>query len=233
VFEARKIIYPRKGADAWWDLKQLVEQTKNTLTIFEYAHPNCIGIFVFNCSSTYEGFAENALNVNDININLGKKQKKMCNTIIPLNNPGLAPSEEDTHERVQQMCFPEDHSDPVLRGKPKGLWAVLMECKSIWDKYIAMCKAHGAKVVGKCGTCTKSDVRKDAECCVVHVEVMGQEHKTFMQDIRLAKNEMPSGVDNEWCCMHQVLLLQEDFQNEKPLLQHVIENAGHVCVFLP
>ncbi|EKM78048.1 hypothetical protein AGABI1DRAFT_42629, partial [Agaricus bisporus var. burnettii JB137-S8] len=34
-------------------------------------------------------------------------------------------------------------------------------------------------------------------------------------------------------CMQRVLSLQEDFQNEKPLLQLIIEQAGHKCLFLP
>ena len=35
------------------------------------------------------------------------------------------------------------------------------------------------------------------------------------------------------CCMQRVLSLQSDFQNEKPLLQLVIERARHKCLFLP
>ena len=35
------------------------------------------------------------------------------------------------------------------------------------------------------------------------------------------------------CCMQCVLFLQPDFVNEKPLLQLVIEKAGHKCLFLP
>ena len=33
--------------------------------------------------------------------------------------------------------------------------------------------------------------------------------------------------------MHRVLALQEDFQSEKPLMQSIIEDAGHICIFLP
>jgi len=33
--------------------------------------------------------------------------------------------------------------------------------------------------------------------------------------------------------MYQVLVLQEDFQIEKPLIQSVIKDARHVCLFLP
>ena len=35
------------------------------------------------------------------------------------------------------------------------------------------------------------------------------------------------------CCMQKVLYEQADFCNEKPLLQIVIEGAGHKCYFLP
>jgi hypothetical protein len=28
-------------------------------------------------------------------------------------------------------------------------------------------------------------------------------------------------------------MLREDFQTEKPLIQSIIEDAGHVCIFLP
>ena len=38
---------------------------------------------------------------------------------------------------------------------------------------------------------------------------------------------------NVYCCMEKCLRNQEDFRNEKPLLQIVIEEAGHICMFLP
>ena len=35
------------------------------------------------------------------------------------------------------------------------------------------------------------------------------------------------------CCMQHMLSMEQDFRNEKPLLQIVIERAGHKCIFLP
>lgn len=35
------------------------------------------------------------------------------------------------------------------------------------------------------------------------------------------------------CCWSKILSLQSDFANEKPLLKRIIEEAGHVCLFLP
>ena len=36
---------------------------------------------------------------------------------------------------------------------------------------------------------------------------------------------------NDWCCMYHILSLQEDFANEKSMLQHYIEGRGHICMF--
>jgi len=232
-FEAQAIIYPGKGFDAWWDLKQLIVQIKNTISIFELTHPDRTGVFVFDRSSAHEGFAEDALNIYRMNVNPGGKQKRLRDTIIPLNNPDPAPGEDDTRGRVQHMYFPDDFHDPKLRGQAKGVRVVLMERKSIWDKYTAICTARKAKIVGKCASCTKSQTHKDTENRVAMAEAMGQGDAATMEDTTLIESEMPSSTDDEWCCMHRVLSLQEDFQMEKPLVQSIIEDAGHVCLFLP
>ncbi|KIJ30855.1 hypothetical protein M422DRAFT_186615, partial [Sphaerobolus stellatus SS14] len=35
------------------------------------------------------------------------------------------------------------------------------------------------------------------------------------------------------CCLRKSLECQQDFGDEKPLLQQIIENAGHKCYFIP
>jgi hypothetical protein len=35
------------------------------------------------------------------------------------------------------------------------------------------------------------------------------------------------------CCLKQILELQPDFQQQKSLVQEVIEAAGHLCIFCP
>lgn len=236
AFEARKITYPGKGFDPWWDLTQLIKQVKTSISIFEYTHPGCIGVFVFDRSSAHGGFAEDALNINSMNIHHGGKQKRLRSTIIPLNNPDPPPGEEDTRGQVQHMCFPEDHENPAFRGQPKGIKFVLMERKSIWAKYTKICKerGHGTKLVGKCGTCTKSQTRKDTECRVAKIEEeKQQEDNAPMDEEAPPETDTPSAAVDKWCCMYRLLSLQEDFLTEKPMIQSIIENAGHVCLFLP
>ena len=65
---------------------------------------------MFDRSSTHEGFAEDALNINNMNVNPGGRQRKLRDTVIPLKNPGPAPGEEDTRGCVQHMCFPKDYN---------------------------------------------------------------------------------------------------------------------------
>lgn len=40
-------------------------------------------------------------------------------------------------------------------------------------------------------------------------------------------------VDATDCCCKRILELQDDFQQQKSLVQEVIEEAGHLCIFLP
>jgi hypothetical protein len=195
------------------------------IKIFELTHPNCTVVFTFDQSSAHEGFAEDALNVNKINVQPTCKHSKLCDTIIPFSNPDPVPDEEDMCSQFQHMCFPVYHSDLDLWDKPKGIKVVLEEHKSVWDKFTMVCREHGKKIVGKCGVCTKSDACKDKEQHIALAEAMEQGDVPLME-------EKPSYVANKWCCMHKVLLLQEDFWSEKPLIQSIIEDARHICLFL-
>jgi hypothetical protein len=99
--------------------------------VFKHTYPGCIRDFVFDRSSVYKGFAEDALNINLMNLHPEGKQKKLYDTIILLNNLDLALGKEDTYGKVQHMCFPKDHEDLQLRGQPKGIRAVLEERKLV------------------------------------------------------------------------------------------------------
>ena len=210
----------------------MIKQLKVMIKIFEVTHLNCIGIFTFDQSSAHEGFAEDSLKVKKMNVNPAKKQSRLRDTIIPLSNPDPAPGEEDTRGRIQHMCFPADHPDPNLRDKPKRIRAVLEERKSVWDRFTTICRECGKKVVGKCAACTKSELSKDKERSIAIAEAMEQGEVPLTEDTFTA-SEIPSNTTDEWCCMYKTLSLQDDFQSEKPLIQLIIEHAGHVCLFLP
>jgi hypothetical protein len=70
------------------DNAQLLQQIKTAIPVFKYLHiPGTIGIFIFDCSAVHKAFVDDALNVRNMNVKPGGKQWKLCNTIIPLNNP--------------------------------------------------------------------------------------------------------------------------------------------------
>jgi hypothetical protein len=198
VTDARRIIYPGKNHDGWWDLKQLMDQTHDAVDIFEYLHPDKVGVWVFNCLSAHEGLAADALNVNNMNVNPGGKQKHLQSTTIPLDNPAPKPGCPDTHGLQQDMVYPHDHPTAELRGQPKGMKTVLQERVSMWDELSERC---GGKVVGKCKGCTKSQAKKDAERRVAAAEAMGQEDT--LEEADLAQAEQPGTAERDvWCCMH-------------------------------
>jgi len=169
-----------------------------------------------------------------MNVGHRKKQRKLCDTVIPLSNPEPAPGEEDTCSQVQKMSFPDGHPNPELRGQAKGIKNILQEHKSIWNEYTMICVERGTRLVGKCTPCSKSQTQKDAECHGIFAEAAGQEDAASADDMIAANSATPSTPrPDEWCCMHRVLSLQEDFRTERPLIQTLIEDAGHICLFLP
>jgi hypothetical protein len=229
VTDTRKIIYPGKNHDAWWDLDQLIEQTKDAVDIFEYLQPNKVGMWLFDCSLAHEGLAADALNINNMNVNPEGKQKLLRETTIPTTNPPPKPGCRDTRGLLQEMVYSSTHPDFELCGKAKGMKAVLQEQESVWDELSTRCNG---KVVGKCKCCKTLQAKKDTEGRVAAAEAMGQEDTLTDEEISQA-DEVVVAPANEWCCMYHVLSVQDDFANEKSLIQHYLEGHRHNCMYLP
>jgi len=73
---------------------------------------------------------------------------------------------------------------------------------------------------------------------VMFVEAAGQRNPASVDGMIVVDPENPDGKmpptsEDMWCCMQCVLTLQEDFPTERPLVQLLIEDAGHICLFLP
>ncbi len=45
--------------------------------------------------------------------------------------------------------------------------------------------------------------------------------------------ECKEKCESKTCCAKQILTLQPDFAAQKSLIQEIIEDAGHLCIFLP
>jgi hypothetical protein len=100
---------------------------EDAVDICEYLHPNAVAVWVFDCSSSHEGLAPDALNVNNMNVHPSGKQTLIHKTIIPLNKPPPQDGRVDMRGHVQTMVFPHNHLDPKLAGQAKGMLAVLKE----------------------------------------------------------------------------------------------------------
>jgi hypothetical protein len=116
VKDARCIMYPRSGGDTWWDHAQLLAQVDWAISIFEEAHPKCVGRFLFDHSSAHALLGPNALHAFDMNKSNGGSQRKQKDTIIPMNNPCVK-----HHRKAQKMT--------TEAGEAKGLQQTLKECR--------------------------------------------------------------------------------------------------------
>ena len=157
----------------------------------------------------------------------GGKQPRMRDTIIPGTG------------QVQTMVFPNDcegvdkDGNPVA-GKAKGMEQVLAE-RGLLLVLEAAAKSHGKKVVGTCDLCRASQAERERvarEAKSRQAEIDGLEPGCLARFGAFELDEQDGGRPVD-CCMQRFLSVQDDFKNEKPLLQLIIEGAGHTCLFLP
>ena len=203
-------------------------QVKRVIPLFEYMYPNAVAEFIFDQSSAHGAFAPDALNAKEMNVNPGGKQRRMHPTIIPDDAPNPA-----VRGQVQDMIFPNDlpphHPYFQFRGQPKGM-RVILEERGILAHVIAQ---NGGKVLpGDCANCKMSQRARDKAAC----ETAAATSESFYSEINTDDEDSPSldaYLPTSTCCMRRIMSLQKDFCSEKPLLQIIIEEAGHKCYFLP
>jgi hypothetical protein len=64
------------------------------------------------------------------------------------------------------------------------------------------------------------------------IKVVLMERGLWRSDLRgKCHSKCPTGATE--CCNKRILECQTDFQAQKPLIQEIIEAAGHLCIFLP
>ena len=91
--------------DGYFNNDHLLTQVEHTITIFEEIHPNNQALFLFDNAPSHKKMADDALNVERMNVNPGGMQPVMRSTVWNGN--------------VQSMVYPN--------GTPKGMKAVLEE----------------------------------------------------------------------------------------------------------
>ena len=103
VQEARLLLETQK--EGYFNNDHLLGQVECTINIFERVHPQAKGLFLFDNAPSHRKLAEDALNVNRINVHPGGKQPVMRNT--------------KWNGQVQPLIFDD--------GTPKGMKAILEE----------------------------------------------------------------------------------------------------------
>ena len=157
---ATETITPGKNDDGWWTAEHLSMQFKaKAIPMFNYLHPDCVAVFLFDNSTNHGALANDALNVNKMNLGIGGKQAQLRAGWFL----------QDDVRIVHEMVFPSTHTQA---GIPKGIKQVLLE-RNLW--------VPGMK----------------------------------LQDARA------------------LLAQQQDFIQQKSILEECAQESGHVVLFLP
>ena len=114
-----RTIKPGKNADGYWDNKDLVEQTKCAIVIFEILHPGCSAVFAFDNSANHHARAPDALIASRLNKSDGGKN-------VPFLRPGWFMKDG---VRIQQ-CM--QFSDSNGKSIQKGTRSILLE-RDLWE----------------------------------------------------------------------------------------------------
>ncbi|KIJ40068.1 hypothetical protein M422DRAFT_257136 [Sphaerobolus stellatus SS14] len=205
VTDARKIIYPGKNHDTYWNMKQLMEQLDDALKIYNVMFPDTVG---------------------NMNVSPGGKQSILRDTEIPMDNP-------HPHLRGvrQSMVFPPDH--PKYPNQAKGMEEVLKE-RGLWNLLVDIRggkKPLGKCETCSLSEAKREKAEREAKARMED----NPETFNSAEDARLDIDDLDTedSERDSHCCMTRCLAEQADFRNEKPLLQIEIEKAGHICLFLP
>ncbi|CAG8642887.1 17739_t:CDS:2, partial [Racocetra persica] len=107
------------NGDSWWTAEDLIAQVRDkVIPIFKEQFPGAVAVFAFNNATSHAAFAPDALVAKRMNKRSKGKQPKMRSTTF-------------RSEITQDIVFPLNHPDALLRGQPKGLQVVLSERK-LW-----------------------------------------------------------------------------------------------------
>ena len=231
-------------------MEQLCHQvSKKEIPIFEVLHPDTQAVFVFDCSSAHGAFAPSALRVKNMNLHPGGKQSRLQDTVIPCNDPNI-----HLHLRgqPQTLSYDTSHPNPNQAGKPKGVQAFLEE-QGIWQYYTQQTRKARKPILRlHCKSCKESNIHKDAiqraeqlireaeesgyflstsQCIANSINAISAKNNNG-EDLE-TNNNNPEAETSDNCCWSCILSLQSDFVNKRPLLQTIIEEQGHICLFLP
>ncbi|CAM9895827.1 unnamed protein product, partial [Chrysoparadoxa australica] len=155
----------------YWTYELFEQQVIDLLSCLEVLYPDCQIVFEIDYSANHGKWAEDALNVNNMNVFHGGKQTKLRDTVVTAGCLGTFPTKVslkagDTQHMTYQAGDPPPFYAPHLGiieicGQAKGMKQVLFE-RGLWDPQNQMDGKVMKEVLGGCSDFAgeKSRIRK-------------------------------------------------------------------------
>ncbi|KAI9329049.1 hypothetical protein BD770DRAFT_454675 [Pilaira anomala] len=207
---SRVLFYPGKGYDGYWTSQHMVNQLDDVLLLFNHLHENKQAVFLFDQSSNHKAFSDNALVASRFT---------------------HKPHEIEKNEAIVRKGFYYKTFDI---NREHRITQNLYETKT-YD----FCEAERIQ-----NSHMKTSDKINAYTKLVENPFPGGIKKTYFKGIRSilrdrgiynGQNRFCDNVANadHDCCGVHLLGFQQDFLEQRSILQEKIENAGHLFELYP
>ena len=106
--------------------------------------------------------------------------------------------------------------------------------RGLWQNFTQAQIDGGLPVIQlKCAECKKSGAQQDARARAAEMMKNAEAGGYFIPEQPEMNESTSLTRSTTTCCWSKILASQSDFKGERPLLQTIIEDAGHICIFLP
>ena len=171
------------GGDDWWNGENVLLQVKAlAIPIFEKLHPGKVALFQFDCSSSHEACAADALRVSSMNLNPGGKQAKLRDTFFSPNNIPQSMTFPDDFPGLMRKKIKGVETTIPMAGLAKGIKQVLME-RGLWQPGLKhICKLCDSKN-------KDSELRYDmtrVTCCAQRILETQQDFRDHLSSVEEA-----------------------------------------------
>ncbi|SAM08083.1 hypothetical protein [Absidia glauca] len=204
VKTSRQLFYPGVNREGYWQRDDMVKQLNEVIPLFEYLHPGCQGVFVFDQSSNHNALPDDALYAPRMTL----RPKKV--------------TEKDQH--IFRCTFFYHASSNTTVRQP--LYAPLSGSGE--NQQVEFIGSHQKIRMDRCII----QFLIAYHLSHVGIKMISQQRGLWIGSLKLTCNG-EEDYTNHLCCARHLLANQPDFRAQKTAIQEIVEFRGHIFDLYP